>query len=214
MKIKTFTVNPFQMNSYLYYCEQTLEGVLIDPGCHSYQEKENFLKYIHDNKINIKYILMTHGHVDHVLGNGFATKVLGVDSFIHKEDKFLYENAKTQGEFYGMEFENLPAVNNFITEETVIKIGNNVLNFIHTPGHSPGGVCIVDYKEKIVFCGDVIFQSSIGRTDLPGGDYHVLLHSIKKKLFETCTDEYELYPGHMGKTTVGEEKRHNPFLKD
>ncbi|MFA7362029.1 MAG: MBL fold metallo-hydrolase [Candidatus Kapaibacterium sp.] len=214
MKIKTFTVNPFQMNSYIYYCEHTLEGVLIDPGYHSNHEKEMFLKYIHDNKINIKYILLTHGHVDHVLGNGFATKVLGVDSFIHKDDQFLYDNAKAQGEIYGIQFENLPVVNNFITEETIIKIGNNVLNFIHTPGHSPGGVCIIDDKEKVVFCGDVIFQLSIGRTDLPGGDYHTLLHSIKSKLFEACSDEYELYPGHMGKTTIGEEKKLNPFLQN
>lgn len=213
MKIKTFTVNPFQMNSYLYYCEKTNEGVLIDPGYHSFREKEAFLKYIHDNKINVKYILMTHGHVDHVLGNVFAKKVLEVDSYIHKDDKFLYDNAKTQGEFYGIQFENLPAVNEFIDEDTVINVGENVLNFLHTPGHSPGGVCIIDKKDKVVFCGDVIFQSSIGRTDLPGGDYNTLLDSIRKKLFSVCTDEYELYPGHMGKTSVGEEKRSNPFLK-
>lgn len=214
MKIKAFTVNPFQMNSYVYHCENTLEGVLIDPGYHTFHEKDVLLKYLHDNKINIKFILMTHGHVDHVLGNGFAVKVFGVDSYIHKDDLFLYDNAKAQGEFYGIQFENLPAVSKFIMKDTIIKVGENELNFIHTPGHSPGGVCITDNIEKVIFCGDVIFRASIGRTDLPGGDYDTLLHSIKHKLFEVCTDEYELYPGHMGMTNVGDEKKYNPFLQN
>lgn len=214
MRVKTFTVNPFQMNSYLYYCDKTLEGVLIDPGYYTKYEQDDLLKYINDNKLKIKYILLTHGHIDHVLGNNFASDVFKVDSFIHKDDLFLYENAKTQGELYGLRFEDLPIIKNFLDESTEVNIGNNILNILHTPGHSPGGVCIIDHPERKVFCGDVIFQSSIGRTDLPGGDYDLLIQSIKSKIFRVCTDEYDLFPGHMEKTTVGDEKRFNPFLKD
>jgi len=106
-----------------------------------------------------------------------------------------------------------PSIKNFITEETKIKIGMTELNFIHTPGHSPGGICIVDFPEKNIFCGDLIFQSSIGRTDLPGGDYDILINSIMNKLFVKCADDFNLYPGHNEPTTVGREKKYNPFLK-
>jgi len=214
MKLKTFAVNPFQMNSYLYFCDKTLEAVLIDPGYYTKYEQDDLLNYVNEEKLKIKHILLTHGHIDHVLGNAFASEVFGVDTFIHRDDLFLYENAKTQGNLYGLQFDALPLINNFLDESTEIRIGNNLLNIVHTPGHSPGGVCIVDHFERKVFCGDLIFQSSIGRTDLPGGNYDTLLGSIKEKLFTICSDEYDLYPGHMGKTTIGDEKRYNPFLQD
>jgi glyoxylase-like metal-dependent hydrolase (beta-lactamase superfamily II) len=213
MKIKTFTVNPFQMNSYLYYCEDTKEGVIIDPGYYTVHEQDDLLEFINSNNIRIKYILMTHGHIDHILGNGFAVDNFAVPAYIHRDDLFLYENGVVQAEIYGLQIAQLPEVKDFIDENLCIKLGNNKLQFIHTPGHSPGGVCIVDHSEKIVFCGDVIFQASIGRTDLPGGDYDTLISSINDKLFVKCSDDYKLFPGHMDSTTVGEEKRSNPYLR-
>lgn len=214
MKVKTFTVNPFQMNSYLYYCDKSHEGAIIDPGYYTKNEQDELLNYISNNKLIVKYILLTHGHIDHVLGNRFVNEVFNLNSYLHRSDAFLYDNAKQQGDFYGLHIEPPPLIDRFIDEDTEIKIGNNTLNILHTPGHSPGGVCIIDHLERKVFCGDVIFRSSIGRTDLPGGDYDTLLWSIKSKLFKVCTDEYDLYPGHMDKTSVGQEKRYNPFLQD
>ncbi|MCX6158278.1 MAG: MBL fold metallo-hydrolase [Ignavibacteriae bacterium] len=213
MKIKTFTVNPFQMNSYLYYCENTKEGVIIDPGYDTKYEQDDLLEHINGNNIRINYILMTHGHIDHILGNGFAVDNFAVPSYLHKDDLFLYERGVEQAVLYGVQIPPLPEIKDFIDERLKIKVGNNELNFIHTPGHSPGGVCIVDHSERVVFCGDVVFQSSIGRTDLPGGDYETLISSINVNLFSKCSDEYKLYPGHMDSTTVGEEKKSNPYLR-
>jgi glyoxylase-like metal-dependent hydrolase (beta-lactamase superfamily II) len=213
MKIKTFTVNPFQMNSYLYFCENSKEGVIIDPGYYTKYEQDEILDFVNSSNIRIKHILLTHGHIDHILGNGFAVGHFRVTSYIHKSDLFLYERGVEQAVLYGFQIPPLPEITNFIDESLNIEVGNNKLNFIHTPGHSPGGVCIVDHSEQIVFCGDVIFKSSIGRTDLPGGDYDTLINSITEKLFDKCKDEYELYPGHMDRTNIGNEKKDNPFLR-
>lgn len=201
------------MNSYLYYCENTKEGVIIDPGYDTKYEQDDLLEHINGNNIRINYILMTHGHIDHILGNGFAVDNFAVPSYLHKDDLFLYERGVEQAVLYGVQIPPLPEIKDFIDERLKIKVGNNELNFIHTPGHSPGGVCIVDHSERVVFCGDVVFQSSIGRTDLPGGDYETLISSINVNLFSKCSDEYKLYPGHMDSTTVGEEKKSNPYLR-
>ncbi len=213
MKIRTFTVNPFQMNSYLYYCENTKEGVIIDPGYYTKYEQDDLLDYINKHNIRIKYVLMTHGHIDHILGNGFASDNFAVQTYIHKNDLFLYERGVEQAVLYGFQIPPLPEMKDFIDEGLSLKVGENQLNFIHTPGHSPGGVCIVDHSERVIFCGDLVFQSSIGRTDLPGGDYDTLISSITDKLFVKCSDDYELYPGHMDSSTIREEKSSNPYLK-
>lgn len=213
MKTKTFTVNPFQMNSYLYFCEDSREGVLIDPGYYTKNEQVSLLRYIDENSITVKSVLYTHGHVDHVMGSAFAAEVFGSERYIHREDLFLYNNAAAHGEFYGLDINGLPPLNNFFNDKSVIKVGNMELDIIHTPGHSPGGVCITDHNNRKVFCGDSVFRQSIGRTDLPGGDYNTLINSIQNKLFKLCSDEYELFPGHMEKTTIGDEKRNNPYLK-
>lgn len=212
MKVKIFTVNPFQMNCYLYYSENNKEGVIVDPGFYTKEEKANFEEFLNEKGIILKYVLCTHGHVDHILGNEFIFDKYGLDAYLHKGDLFLYDNFKTQCEFYGLNMKPLPRITNFIDENFKINIGDNLLNFIHTPGHSPGGICIIDHKQKVVFCGDLIFKNSIGRSDLPGGNYETLINSIKEKLFALCSDEYVLYAGHMEKTYVGFEKQNNPYL--
>ncbi len=213
MKIKTFVVNPFQMNSYVYYCENSGEGMAIDPGYYTKYEQDEIVDFLNEHRIRIKYIINTHGHVDHVLGNDFAEEQFGVNSYLHADDLFLYERAEQQGLLYGINVGRLPAIKNFLSENDVFRLGGNTVKVIHTPGHSPGGVCLYDSTEKIIFCGDLVFSQSIGRTDLPGGDYDTLIGSIKKKLFNVFDDDYRLFPGHMEYTTIGRERADNPFLK-
>jgi hydroxyacylglutathione hydrolase len=213
MRIKTFVVNPFQMNSYVYYCENTHEGMIIDPAFYTKYEQDELIDFLNNNNIIIKYIVNTHGHIDHVLGNAFAAEQFRVPVLIHNDDLFLYNRAPEQGLLYGIRLNALPVPDASLNEKYNLKLGSNELKIIHTPGHSPGGICIADFSEKIVFCGDTIFKLSIGRTDLPGGDYETLIKTINTKLFDSMDDDVSLYPGHMESTTVGFEKENNPFLK-
>lgn len=212
MKVIRFPVNPFEMNSYIYYDENTGNGVIFDPAVYYEEEKQTLIKLIEKNNIKIKHIINTHGHLDHILGNKFAKETFNVPIYMHKDDEFLLENAVKQGEMMGIPIDPQPPVDEYLTEDSIIKIGDTEFRFIHTPGHSPGSVCAIDDKNKIVFCGDVVFKNSIGRTDLAGGSMDVLLSSIKNKLFKECDDEYELLPGHMETTNISDEKKHNPFL--
>ncbi|MEO8208987.1 MAG: MBL fold metallo-hydrolase [bacterium] len=212
MKVIQIPLNPFSMNCYIYYDEETKEGIIIDPAAFTEDEKKQILKIIEDNKIKIKYIINTHGHLDHILGNKFAKDNFNVPVMMHEDDVFLIDNAPQQARFFGLDFPAPPPVDEIVTEDTVLKIGDTELKFVHTPGHSPGSVCIIDDKNKNVFCGDLIFKNSIGRTDLQGGDLKVLIDSIKNKLFKQCKEDYNLYPGHMEITNIKDEKMHNPFL--
>ncbi len=211
MITKTFTVNPFSMNCYLYWDENSKEGVIIDPGAYEDSEKDEILSFIKANGINIKLILNTHGHIDHIIGNHWAKNEFKVPLLMHKDDMILIKNAMKQAEMYGVSFPQPPDPDRFIDEKDVIGFSDTVFKILHTPGHSPGSVCFVDEKEKIIFGGDVVFRGSIGRTDLWMGDMNVLLDSIRSKVF-TYSDEHVIYPGHMEETTIGEEKQYNPFL--
>ena len=214
MKVKQFTLNPFSMNCYIYYDEATGDGVIIDPAAFSQSEKDIVTKFIHDNGIKVKYIINTHGHIDHILGNKFAKDTLNVPIYMHKDDEFMISNANEQARFFGLDFPTPPPVDEYITDDTKLNVNEFELKFMNTPGHSPGSVCVIDDKNKNVFCGDLIFKNSIGRTDLQGGDLKVLINSVKNKLFKDCKDDYTLYPGHMEITNVKDEKKHNPFLKN
>lgn len=208
---KMFTVNPFAMNCYVYWDEKTKEGVIIDPGAYADFEKNEILDYIKANGINIKLILSTHGHVDHILGNDWAKKSFNSPLLMHKDDLPLIDNALKQAEMFGVVFPQPPDPDKFIDENDDIKFGDTSFKILHTPGHSPGSVCFVDEKEKVIFGGDTVFQGSIGRTDLWMGDTNILLDSIQNKIFK-YPDDYIIYPGHMDETTIGEEKQFNPFL--
>jgi len=212
MIIKSFTVNPFSMNCYLYWDEKTKEGVIIDPGAYEDFEKDDILNYIKANGITIKLILNTHGHIDHIIGNRWAKNEFNVPLIMHKDDMTFIKNAMKQGAMYGVSFPQPPDPDKFIDESDEIKFSDTVFKILHTPGHSPGSVCFVDEKEKIIFGGDVVFRGSIGRTDLWMGDMDVLLDSIQNKIF-IYPDNYIIYPGHMEETTVGEEKENNPYLR-
>ena len=211
MITKSFTVNPFSMNCYVYWDEITKEGVIIDPGAFEKYEKEDIAAYIKSNGINIKLILNTHGHIDHIMGNSWAKETYPVPVLMHKDDMPLIEKSMEQGKMFGVSFPKPPDPDKFIDENDEIKFSPTVFKILHTPGHSPGSVVFVDEKEKVIFGGDVLFRGSIGRTDLWMGDINVLMDSIQNKILK-YPDEYKIFPGHMEETTIGEEKENNPFL--
>lgn len=212
MKIETFVVNTFQENTYIYFDENTLEAILIDPGASYPQELDNIKNFIDINKLKVKYIIITHGHIDHILANNYFRNLYNVKSYMHKGDFKLLDNILDYSEMFGFILDEKPIIDEEINNKTLIKVGNLNFSFLHTPGHSNGSVCMIDHMNKNVFCGDLIFNNSIGRTDLPGGNYNEIIQSIKEKLFAECTDDYTLYPGHMSKTTVYQEKKFNRFL--
>lgn len=211
MKVETIPVNPFEMNCYIYYDEHTKEGVIIDPAAYTDSEKEFIENLIKSGNIKIKYILLTHGHLDHIMGNQWAKEYFNVPVLMHKDDMPLIKRAPEQGRMFGVVFPDPPEPDKFIGENDTIKFADTELKVIHTPGHSPGSVCFVNEKEKIIFGGDCLFKGSIGRTDLWMGDMDTLLNSITKKIFK-YEDDYEVYPGHYDSTTLGGEKENNPFL--
>lgn len=211
MKIKTFCVNPFAMNCYIYYDEASKDGIIIDPGAYNDFEKEEISSFVDLEMLNINFILNTHGHIDHILGNAWTKEKWNVPLLMHKDDLPLIENSLTQGAMFGVVFHQPPMPDKFVDESNEIKFANTILKIIHTPGHSPGSVCFVDEKEKLIFGGDCLFRGSVGRTDLWLGDMDVLLDSIQRKMFAYC-DDFVVYPGHMEETTLGWEKKTNPFL--
>ncbi len=213
MIIETRAVAPFYKNGFLLGCEETNEAVLIDPG----DEVRDLLELADRQRLAIRHILLTHAHVDHVTGVAAAKRVLGVPVYLHRDDLFLYEDAVEHGALFGLRVEPQPPIDVFYEPGQVILFGRYAVRPHHTPGHCPGGVCLQVGKTpdpgSQLFVGDTLFAGSIGRTDLPGGDYATLIRSIKRVLF-SFGDAAEVYPGHGPSTTIGQERRTNPFLID
>lgn len=212
MKISLFVFNPYMENTYIYFDEISKEAAIIDPGCFSEKEFEEIDEFINANKLILKFILITHGHIDHILGVNYLKKKYNLPVYMHNGDSFLVQHILEYAESFGFQLEEIPEIDMEIAPELNLKLGNTNLEFLHTPGHSPGGVCIVDRNNKNIFCGDLIFRDSIGRTDLPKSDFKTLMHSIKEVLFVKCDDDFKLFPGHMESTTIEQEKNHNQFL--
>jgi hydroxyacylglutathione hydrolase len=212
MILETQAVGPFFKNGFVVGCETTSEAVLIDPG----DEVESLLGFAKRRKLTIRHILLTHAHVDHVTGVAAAKRALGVPVFLHRDDLFLYERAVQSGAMFGLHVEPQPPIDVFYAAGQVIAFGEYEARPHHTPGHCPGGVCLQIGKKgtngKDLFVGDTLFAGAIGRTDLPGGDYQTLIASIRNVLFP-FGDDAIVYPGHGPKTTIGEERRTNPFLQ-
>jgi hydroxyacylglutathione hydrolase len=202
---------PFFKNGFVLGCEQTREGVLIDPG----DEVEDLLAIVQRERLSIKLILLTHAHMDHLSGVARAKRALGAPIGLHREDLFLYEKAVQQGLAFGIRIEPPPPVDFFYDGPGPYRFGAYEIRVHHTPGHCPGGVCLqvgrAGEAGKHLFVGDTLFAGSIGRTDLPGGDYETLLRSIREVLF-AFGDDAVVYPGHGPVTTIGHERRTNPFL--
>ena len=209
--IETQAAPPFFKNGFVVACGRTREAVLIDPG----DEVAGLLAFIEAKTLNVRHILLTHAHVDHVTGVGVAKRALGVPVYLHRDDLFLYDAAVQQGAIFGMRVDPLPPIDIFYTAGQVISFGACEARPHHTPGHCPGGVCLQIAEKGAsgtdLFVGDTLFAGSIGRTDLPGGDYDTLMRSIRTVLF-SFGDDANVYPGHGPKTTIGQERRTNPFL--
>jgi hydroxyacylglutathione hydrolase len=211
--IETQAVGPFHKNGFVVACPRTRAGVLIDPG----DEVGGLLEFIAQERIRVLHILLTHAHVDHVTGVGAAKQVLQVPVHLHRDDLFLYERALEQGQRFGLKIDQPPPpVDSFYTAGQVIPFGDFEVRPHHTPGHCPGGVCLEVARTgepgHDLFVGDTLFAGSIGRTDLPGGDYATLIGSIRSVLFP-FGDDARVYPGHGPDTTIGRERKTNPFLQ-
>lgn len=212
MILESAAVGPFFKNGYVVACERTKQAVFIDPG----DEVEELLAFIAAEQLQVRAILLTHAHVDHVSGVAEAKRALKVPIYLHRDDLPLYQNAVQHGMLFGLTVEQPPPVDRFYEGEAPLTFGDYSVGVVHTPGHCPGGVCLAISKNgedgpPDLFVGDTLFAGSIGRTDLPGGDYDTLLKAITEKLF-AFPDEAVVYSGHGPETTIGREKATNPFV--
>lgn len=211
ISVQKFTFNPFQENTYVLF-DETKECVIIDPGCYTQQEKDYLVQFIKTNNLTVKNIISTHSHIDHVLGNKYISGEFNVGIINHKEDLETLNRVQEYAPMYGFtDYEISPQPVSFFEVEKGYSFGNSHLEIMFVPGHAPGHVAFISHSDKFVVNGDCLFYGSIGRTDLPGGDYNTLINSIKTKLF-TLPNEYKVYCGHGPETTIGFEKQNNPFL--
>jgi glyoxylase-like metal-dependent hydrolase (beta-lactamase superfamily II) len=198
-------------NGYVVSCETTHEAAIIDPG----DEVDALLEQATRDRARVTMILLTHAHLDHITGVARAKAALGVPVWLHPGDRFLYEDVVNQGRMFGLRVDPQPPVDHWYTNDMTLRIGSLAVDVRHTPGHCPGGVCLAigahNGTDRALFVGDTLFAGSIGRTDLPGGDVDTLLHSIRHALM-SFPDKTIVYSGHGPATTIGAERRSNPFL--
>lgn len=211
LTIKCFQFSPIQENTYLLYNEFN-NCIIIDPGCYFEEEREILAQFILSNQLKPQILLNTHCHLDHVFGNKFISETYQLIPQIHPNEKQVLDYAPTSGLIYNMPFDNYVGPLKYIEAGEKIKLDNDELISIFTPGHSPGSLSFYCKSQNFVIGGDVLFHRSIGRTDLPGGNFDTLISSIKNELF-VLPDETVVYSGHGEKTNIGDEKRDNPFLK-
>ena len=212
MKIKQFVLNPFQENTYLLY-DETGEAIIVDAGCYTTSEAAEVKRFTDENKLTVKYLVNTHCHIDHILGINALCDMYKVDCYAHREELPTLQMAQQHAMMFGLVIDTVPKVEKTIDEGDELKFGNTTLKVIHTPGHTLGGVCLYSEKDKILITGDTLFQGSIGRTDLGGGSFDSIIHSIATKLL-TLPDDVMVFPGHGDSSTIGKERVSNPFLKD
>jgi hydroxyacylglutathione hydrolase len=210
--VEVRAVPPFHKNGYVVACPRTREAVIIDPG----DEVDQLLGIVAAQALGVRSILLTHAHVDHVTGVAQAKRSVQAPVYLHRDDRFLYESAPEQAVFFGLTCEVLPPVDQYFDTSQTLSFGEYEVTVHHTPGHCPGGVCLAigprGEPKRDLFVGDTLFAGSIGRTDLPGGDYATLMRSITGVLF-AFGDDARVYSGHGPPTTIGQERRTNPFLQ-
>ncbi len=211
LSVKTFTFNPVQENTYVLYNARKA-CCIIDPGCYFPQEREALKEAIESAGLNPVLLLNTHCHLDHIFGNKYVHNTWQLQLHIHKNEEAVLAFGPESGRLWQLPFENYQGPLSYIKEGNNIKLGDDELEVLFTPGHSPGSVSFYHEPGGFVIGGDVLFNGSIGRTDLPGGDYATLVNSIQTKFF-TLPDETKVYSGHGSVTTIGFEKMNNPFVK-
>lgn len=210
LKIKSFEFSPIQENTYIVYNEFN-NAIIIDPGCYFDEEKEALAAFIDKMKLQPKMLLNTHCHLDHVFGNKYVAEKYDLALRIHEGEKKVLEFAPASGLMYNLPFDNYTGNIDFIKAGETISLDQDELKVLLTPGHSPASLSFYCEKDEFLISGDVLFRQSIGRTDLPGGDMDTLLNSIRTQLF-VLPDNTTVYSGHGPDTTIGYEKRNNPFL--
>jgi hydroxyacylglutathione hydrolase len=210
IQLHRFAFNPFQVNTYVLW-DETKECAIIDPGCYGEAEENELSGFIEKNGLKPVRLINTHCHIDHIAGLAFVSRKYGLKPEAHMDGLVFIRHSEKAGFIYG--FDNLVTIDPEIpiTEGEVIKFGNSELHVIETPGHANGSVCFISHKDKFIITGDVLFHQSIGRSDLPTGDYDVLMKNIFEKIL-TLPPDYKVYPGHGPETTVGYESYSNPFL--
>jgi glyoxylase-like metal-dependent hydrolase (beta-lactamase superfamily II) len=211
LTIEVLTFGPFQENTYLLFNEAR-EAAIIDPGCYQDYEKKMLLKAITDLQLQPKFLLNTHCHLDHVFGNKLVAETFDLQPWIHPKEAPVLQRAPESGLRFGLPFDSYEGPLQWLEEGTELVLGEDRLKILFTPGHSPGSVAFYCEAQLFVIGGDVLFRQSIGRTDLPGGDHQTLLNSIRRELWP-LPDSVVVYSGHGTQTTIGHEKRENPFLK-
>jgi glyoxylase-like metal-dependent hydrolase (beta-lactamase superfamily II) len=209
--IKAFTFNAFQENTYVIYNENAL-AIIIDPGCYEISEQQVLLDFIQTNKLQVKRMIFTHAHIDHVLGAAFIEKTFGLKMEMHELELSVWRAIPSYASNYGFVYKAAEEPESFLSIDDQIQIDSDILTIIFTPGHSPGSISFYCEAQQFIIAGDVLFFKSIGRTDLAGGNYDTLIQSIKTNLF-TLPAETKVYAGHGITTTIGQERTHNPFLQ-
>ncbi len=211
LTIKKFTFNPVAENTYILYNEAK-DAIIIDAGFYFDEEKQKMQDFVNINGLSLVQLLNTHAHLDHVFGNKWIYENYGLELFLHPNEEQVLQFAPQSAQIWGMPFENYEGPLHFLENNDVVKLGEDELEVLLAPGHSPGSICFYCKKQKFLIGGDVLFRESIGRTDLPGGNHAALVESIQNQLF-VLPDDVTVYPGHGETTTIGHEKMHNPFLK-
>ncbi|HVB03491.1 MAG TPA: MBL fold metallo-hydrolase [Chitinophagaceae bacterium] len=210
-EIHVFRYNPFEENTYLIINGKR-ECIIIDPGCYFEDERKGLLEFIGNQDLKPVRLINTHCHLDHIFGNRLISRTYGLTPEFHRLEQPVLDGSVQAGVLYNVPFEPSPPPKNYLEEGDRISLGEDVLDILFTPGHSPGSICLYHEKQQFLIGGDVLFHQSIGRTDLPGGDYDTLIGSIREKLLP-LGDDIRVYPGHGEMTTIGEERRTNPFLR-
>ncbi len=209
LTVKSFVFSPIQENTYVLYNNKDACAI-IDPGCYFGNERRTLQEFIEEQKLIPKILLNTHCHLDHVFGNKFVHDEYNLSLHLHEKEKPVLEYAPEAGLRWNMPFENYRGELIFLKEGDTVKLGDDELFVLFTPGHSPGSICFYCSAQQFIISGDVLFRLGIGRTDLPGGDFDTLITSIRERLFR-LPDNTTIYPGHGDPTTIGFEKKHNPF---
>ncbi len=211
LKLHLFTFNPFQENTYLLWDNDTKDTAIIDPGCCTTAEQEDLVSFIAQYELKPGRILNTHAHIDHILGNAFVHEKYKIPIFLHEEDLPVMHSLSEVSRMYGIPATPSPNPDVVMKDGDCINVGRYEFKVLFVPGHSPGSVAFYNSKNNILISGDVLFLESIGRTDLPGGNYYTLMNSIQKKIL-SLPDNVIVYAGHGPSTNIGHERRHNPFI--
>ena len=214
MVIKQFEFNMLPVNTYIIFDKESKDAAIIDAGCYFKDECDTLKQYIQENNLHIKYLLNTHLHFDHIFGNRFIYKEFGIKTYAHRADEDWLTHAPQYTRMFGLEFPGEPVpIGTYLDEGDILSLGRYTISPIHIPGHSPGSLVLYIPEIGVLFSGDVLFQGSIGRPDLPGGDHKTLIQGIRSKLMN-LPKKTVIYPGHGPSTTIEQEKKWNSYLKD